>query len=83
MVADGANWFRRHDQWLGEEEAPASGDLVFFDWNQDGELDHVGIVTAVVNDLLFTVEGNSSDRCRQKRYSLANPVIAGYARIPE
>ena len=83
MVADGANWFRRHDQWLGEEEAPASGDLVFFDWDQDGELDHVGIVTAVVNDLLFTVEGNSSDRCRQKRYSLANPVIAGYARIPE
>lgn len=83
MVADGANWFKRHDQWLGDEEAPASGDLVFFDWDQDGELDHVGIVTSVVNDLLFTVEGNSSDRCRQKRYSLSDPVINGYARISE
>lgn len=83
MVSDGAGWFQNHGQWLGEEEAPASGDLVFFDWDQDGELDHVGIVTAVVNDLLFTVEGNSSDLCRQKRYSLTSPMISGYARIPE
>lgn len=83
MVADGAAWFQRHKQWLGEEEAPAAGDLVFFDWDQDKELDHVGIVTSVVNDQLFTVEGNSSDRCRQKRYALTDPVIAGYARIPE
>ena len=83
MVSDGAAWFQNHGQWLGEEEAPAPGDLVFFDWDQDGELNHVGIVTAVVNDLLFTVEGNSSDRCRQKCYSLTSPVISGYARIPE
>ena len=83
MVEDGAAWFKNHGQWLGEESAPEAGDLVFFDWNLDGEPNHVGIVTAVTDDLLFTVEGNSNDRCRQKRYSLSDPVIYGYARIPE
>ena len=39
------------------------GDLCFFDWDHDGEQDHVGIV--VNNDpkkkILYTIEGNTSD----------------------
>ncbi len=81
MVKDGANWFKDRDQWLKPGAAPAANDLIFFDWDGDEELDHVGIVTAVVDDKVYTVEGNSSDRVRQKRYKLSDPVIAGYGRF--
>lgn len=81
MVKDGANWFKDRDQWLESGSTPVANDLIFFDWESDGVMDHVGIVTAVVDDKVYTVEGNSSDRCRQKRYKLTDPVIAGYGRI--
>lgn len=81
MVKDGADWFKDRDQWLDKGSTPAANDLIFFDWDNDDVLDHVGIVTAVVGDKVYTVEGNSSDRCRQKRYKLDDAVIAGYGRI--
>ena len=83
LVSDGADWFVLRDQWRLVGDTPEPGDLIFFDWEQDGSRDHVGIVTAVVNDKVFTVEGNSSDLCRQKRYALDDPVIYGYGVIKE
>ncbi len=81
LVSDGSNWFMDRGQWMEPSETPQAGDLIFFDWEQDESRDHVGIVTAVMDGKVFTVEGNSSDRCRQKRYDLNDPVIYGYARI--
>lgn len=83
LVSDGADWFVLHDQWRLMGDTPQPGDLIFFDWDQDGGRDHVGIVTGVVGDKVFTVEGNSSDLCRQKRYSVDDPVIYGYGIIKE
>ena len=81
MVGDGAAWFEGREQWIKPGGTPSAGDLIFFDWDRDGYLDHVGIVSGVVDDLVFTVEGNSSDLCRQKRYTLDDAVIAGYGHI--
>ena len=81
IVSDGADWFVLRDQWRLMGDTPKAGDLIFFDWDQDGGRDHVGIVTAVVDDKVFTVEGNSSDLCRQKRYFLDDSVIYGYGVI--
>ena len=81
LVSDGIGWFRYRDQWLQADAEPAAGDLIFFDWEQDGFRDHVGIVSALVGDKVFTIEGNSSDRCRVKSYDRSNPVIYGYGRI--
>lgn len=78
---DGVRWFKSHNQWIKAGETPKGGDIVFFDWDNDHSVDHVGIVTGVVDDLLFTIEGNSSDRCRQKRYELDNKFIMGYGHI--
>lgn len=83
IVDDGIGWFRYRDQWYqpDAEEAPAAGDLIFFDWEQDSVQDHVGIVSAVEGDRVFTIEGNSSDRCRVKSYDKSDAVIYGYGRI--
>lgn len=81
IVSDGADWFVLRDQWRLMGDTPEAGDIIFFDWDQDGARDHVGIVTGVVDDKVFTVEGNSGDLCRQKRYFVDDPAIYGYGVI--
>lgn len=80
-VPEGVNWFKAHNRWLDGGKTPAPGDVIFFDWEQSGGVDHTGLVTAVVDNKVFTIEGNSSDRCRQKRYLIDDPVIFGYGRL--
>ncbi len=75
----GMQWFQQRGLWLDGSAEPAPGMLIFFDWaTQDGVPDHVGIVEKVENGMVYTVEGNSRDMCKQKQYSLGSSVILGY-----
>lgn len=75
----GMQWFQQRGLWLDGSMEPSPGMLIFFDWaTQDGVPDHVGIVEKVENGMVYTVEGNSRDMCRQKQYSLGSSVILGY-----
>ena len=75
----GMQWFQQRGLWLDGSTEPAPGMLIFFDWApQDGVPDHVGIVEKVENGMVYTVEGNSRDMCRQKQYALGSGVILGY-----
>lgn len=74
----GSNWFKARDLWKPRGSTPNPGELIFFDWDADGLPDHVGIVERVENGTVYTVEGNSSDRCRQRSYSLGYSGIFGY-----
>ena len=75
----GMQWFQQRGLWLDGSAEPMPGMLIFFDWaTQDGVPDHVGIVERVENNVVYTVEGNSKDMCRQKQYSLGSRVILGY-----
>ena len=80
-VGDGGHWFENRDLYAEPGSIPEPGDLIFFDWDQDENRDHVGIVAAVRDDLVFTIEGNSSDIVRYKRYHINDPVISGYGQI--
>ena len=40
--------------------------------------DHVGIVERVENGVVYTVEGNTSDSCRQRSYNVGHYEIWGY-----
>ncbi len=82
----GANWFKDRGLWQENSYEPRPGDLVFFDWDnkgssgpQDDVPDHVGIVERVENGIVYTVEGNSGDSCRQNSYSVGHYEIWGYA----
>ena len=74
----GANWFKAQGQWQDRSYTPNTGDIIFFDWNGDGHSEHVGIVEKVENGVVYTVEGNSSDMCRQRSYTLGSNLIYGY-----
>ena len=82
----GTNWFKERGQWLDGKQEPAPGMIIFFDWDdpegssgpQDGEADHTGIIVRVEGGTIYTVEGNCSDSCKEKRYSVGHYEILGY-----
>ena len=75
---DGANWFKSNNRWNDRNYEPKAGDIIFFDWEGDGTTDHVGIVEKCENGTVYTVEGNSSDACKQRQYTVGSSNIYGY-----
>lgn len=79
----GIQWFRERGLWQDGSYEPRPGDLIFFDWDdedegQDGAADHVGIVEKVEDGIVYTVEGNSGNACRERRYAIGHYEIYGY-----
>ena len=67
-----------------QTKQPKSGDLVFFDLDQDGSADHVGIVEKVQESgTLKVVEGNSADMVKENEWATEDAKILGYGLIPE
>lgn len=81
LCTDGEKWYKDHNKWKNKSYIPQTGDIIFFDWNGDGHVQHVGIVEKVENDKVYTIEGNSKDEVRNKNYSLTNKSIYGYGSI--
>ena len=83
---NGVEWFKDRGQWIGNSFEPSPGMIIFFDWDdedgQDGNADHVGIVEKVENGRVYTIEGNTSDSCRQRSYPVGYYQILGYG-IPD
>lgn len=79
---EGVSWFQGNGQWQDRNYEPQAGDIIFFDWDdengQDGSADHVGIVQRTENGIVYTVEGNSNDACRERQYSVGYYEILGY-----
>ena len=83
---NGVAWFKEHNQWVDGSETPSPGMIIFYDWDspngesgpQDGLSDHTGIVERVENGIVYTVEGNSGDSCRQCQRAVGNYEILDY-----
>lgn len=75
---NGSQWFKDRGQWADKFHEPAPGTIIFFDWEGDGETDHVGIVQKCENGVVYTIEGNSGDSCRTNSYPVGSSVIYGY-----
>ena len=78
LCSDGVDWFKGRGQWQDKNYEPQAADLIFFDWGNDGSIDHVGIVEKCENGTVYTVEGNSGDACRQQSYPIGSSSIYGY-----
>ena len=72
------DWFKERGQWQGRDYEPSPGDIIFFDWENDGLADHVGIVEKVEDGLVCTIEGNTGDTCAERRYPVENAPIYGF-----
>ena len=85
---NGVQWFKDRGQWADNSIEPSPGMIIFFDrdnkgpsGSQDGDSDHTGIVERVENGIVYTVEGNSGDSCRENHYSVGYYEILGYGII--
>ena len=58
---------------------PEPGDQIFFgtDWDH---VNHTGLVVAVKNGRVYTIEGNTSDMVAERNYALDGGGIFGYGR---
>ena len=70
-----------------DDYVPQAGDLIFFDWKdsktnkRDGEADHIGIVTSVSGNTVYTIEGNSGRAVSRQEYALDSKDILGYGNL--
>ncbi|SEF57427.1 CHAP domain-containing protein [Nonomuraea solani] len=72
-----AKWFKEQDAW---GKTPKVGAFVFYDWsgtNSIDRIDHVGIVTRIEGDTIYTIEGNI-DGGVAKRKERDTSKVVGY-----
>lgn len=73
----------------GEMYTPKTGDLIFFDWDEDQIADHVGLVAELLEAtetepaMIRTLEGNSDDCVQYVAYNCDDIKILGYGELPE
>lgn len=76
---EGVPFFKATGLWKDGGYSPKGGDIIFFDWENDGTADHVGIVEKTENGIVYTIEGNTTgDMCKQNEYNVDSSVILGY-----
>ncbi len=64
------------------EYKPKNGDIIFFDWNNNGVIDHVGIVEKTDKKYVYTIEGNVNYlNVQNKKYSLKSSYIYAYGEL--
>lgn len=71
--------YRARGRWRGRDAEAQPGDLVFYDWEGDGEADHVGLVTARSPEGYEVVEGNAGGAVALRRVPKGWARIAGFA----
>lgn len=84
-----ADWFEARSRYYTSNTGyiPKTGDIIFYNWN--GRLNweqHVGIVTGVSGDSVYTIEGNTGNspgyRCESKTRNMGAYYIIGYG-VPD
>lgn len=78
LCSDGVKWFESKGRFRDASYTPAVGDIIFFDWGNNGTIDHVGIVESVSCGTVNTIEGNSGDKVARRSYSIGSSNIYGY-----
>lgn len=78
LCSDGVAWFEGKGQFKDGSYVPAAGDIIFFDWGNDGTIDYVGIVESVSKENVNTIEGNSGDAVKRHSYPIGDSRIYGY-----
>lgn len=77
--------FKGLDCWVeNDAHVPSPGDIMFYDWDDDGkgdnksEVEHVGIVEAVSGSTVTVIEGNYQKECKRRTMKVDGKYIRGY-----
>ena len=77
--------FKKLGAWVEDENrTPAPGEVIFYDWQDDGKgdntgwADHVGIVEEVSNGTITVIEGNYQNAVGRRKIAVNYKYIRGY-----
>ena len=77
--------FKGIGAWVeNENRTPNLGDIIFYDWEDNGvgdnkgQANHVGIVEKVTNGKITVIEGNYSDSVKRRTLDVNGKYIRGY-----
>lgn len=81
--------FKKLGAWVeADDYIPTPGDIIYYDWNDNGKgdnvgwSDHVGIVEKVSGGKITVIEGNYSNSVKRRTLSVNGKYIRGYG-IPQ
>lgn len=57
---------------------PKIGYLIMYDWNNDGSINHVGIITEINDNTLTVIEGNKNEKVAYRTINVNNANIECY-----
>ena len=77
IVQLGSNWHPKTENGYSISKA-VPGDLIFFDWDGDGNANHVGALLLKDGNRIYTIEGNSGGMVAVRYYSGGDARIMGY-----
>lgn len=58
-----------------------TGDLIVYDWKNNGTLDHVGIITEVTPNLIKVIEGNYNKTVGLRSVKYPNKEVYGFIKV--
>ena len=77
--------FKKKGAWIeNENRTPGAGDIIFYDWQDNGRgdnkgnSDHVGIVEKVSGGKITVIEGNYSSAVKRRTLNVNGKYIRGY-----
>lgn len=73
-----ADYYRQNGAWIDRSGTPRTGDQIFFGPVRDES--HTGIVERVDDKMVYTIEGNTSDKLLRRSYLRTEAKITGYGR---
>ncbi len=71
-------WFKGEKRWREAGSTPQKGEIIFFDYDGVPDGDHVGIVEYVKDGRVYTIEGNTGNKCARRSYAINSGEIFGY-----
>ena len=71
-------WFDDRGEIAPKTATPSRGWLLFYNYDGDNTLDHVGVVTSVRGNLITTIECNVSDTVGYRSITIGSPKISCY-----
>lgn len=77
--------FKKLDCWEEKDSyVPSMGDIIFYDWDDNGKgdnvgnSDHVGIVESVKGNIITVIEGNYTNSVKRRKIEVDGKFIRGY-----
>ena len=79
-VKKGVDYYREKGQLrFPKEYTPQPGDVIFFNWDSDPVVEHVGIVEKVEDGYVYSIEGNVRNMwVKERKLKLHSSLIYGY-----